>query len=109
MSTADTLDDARWAVAKVALPCFEDDPPYPLQHRALSSVTLPVELEFPLPEGRVRLRGVRVTARAMVPVASVHEDRQASAGIGDVWATRSLPPIEPITPEARFAECATQS
>jgi hypothetical protein len=72
--TPDFGDDRLEAVADIALPCFYDRPTNALQSQALTRVPLTIELELAGPEVWVGLRQVRVTARAVMPVAAVDED-----------------------------------
>ena len=75
---------------------------------ALARVALAVELELAGPELRVRLGQVRVAARAVVPVAAVHEDGHAATRVRDVRPSWRALPVQPIAGMAGLTKRCTK-
>ena len=80
----------------LAFPDHGNRPPRVLKLRYLPRISLSVELEFPFPEGRVRLWGRRSADWAAVPEASVNEDGYLSSRVSNIRSSGCLSPIHPV-------------
>ena len=106
---ADGLDNVLRAFTHVALPSLDHDPVSGFEVRAFPGISFSVQLELAGPECGVGLGYVRIAARAVMPVATVDEDRQAPTWIGDVGSARCLAPGESVATQTRVAERAAES
>lgn len=96
------------SLSDVAFPDLVDEPISFLELSPLAGVALAIELELSSPELRIGSGQVRMALRAVVPIATVDEDRDPSTGVGDVWPPRCPFPVQPIARKASLTKSVAQ-